>query len=425
MNVYFLIVGVFLLMFFRVPIFLSIGSGCLLYFMTNGVSIAVFVNRAALSLDSFPLIAIPLFMLTGRLMNHSGVTRRVFRFCSDIVGFIPGGLGHVNVAASLVFAGMSGSALADLGGLGQVEIRAMREAGYDAKFAVGVTLASSILGPIIPPSIAAIIYAINADVSITGLFLAGILPGLMMAFLQMVYVYVIAVRRGYPREALPRLGDLVRHFVVALPALFTPVLLIGGMTAGIFSPTEAAAVVVCYSLLLGVAFYRELGYRNLLRISVEVGQEVAILMIIVAMGMVFGWILTAEQVPQKMAEIIIEFGGKKELTLFFVVLFMLFLGCFMEVTVLLILLPPIFVPALANIGVDPLHLGIISIIAIGIGMYTPPFGIGIYAIQKITGMSFEEVVQAAIPWLIPLITGLFVITYWPGLVLVVPRAFGY
>ena len=425
MSIYILFACVLVLMILRVPIYLSIGLGCLAYFVTSGMPLAMLANRAALTLDSFPLIAIPLFMLSGRLMNLSGVTARVFRFCHTAVGFIPGGLGHVNVAASLVFAGMSGSALADIGGLGQIEIKAMRDAGYAPKFAAGVTMSSSILGPIIPPSIAAVIYAINAEVSIAGLFLAGILPGLVMAFLLMVFVFIVSLRRNYPRAPIPRPGQFVRHFIVALPALFTPVLLIGGMAAGIFSPTEAAAVAVCYSLLLGLLVYRELDYRRLFQIAVDVGRDVAVLMIIVAMGMVFGWILTAEQVPQQMAALTLNYGDNPNLVLFLIVLLILFLGCFMEATVLLLLLPPIFVPALGQLGVDPLHLGIIMIVAISIGMFTPPFGMGIYAIQKITEMPFGDVVGAATLWLVPLIAGLFTITYFPGVVLAIPRAFGF
>jgi tripartite ATP-independent transporter DctM subunit len=413
------------LMILRVPIFIAIGLGCLTYFVVHGTPLAMLANQAALSLDSFPLIAIPLFMLAGRLMNVSGVTTRIFRFCHSCVGFIPGGLGHVNVAASVVFAGMSGSALADLGGLGQVEIKAMRDAGYDREFAVGVTMASSILGPIIPPSIAAVIYAINAEVSITGLFLAGILPGLVIAFLQMVFVYIIALRRGFPREAPPRPAQFFRDLLAALPALVTPVLLIGGMTLGVFSPTEAAAMAVCYSLLLGLVVYRELTARDLIRIAIEVGREVAIIMVIVAMGMMFGWILTAEQVPQHMGEFILGLSDSKEVAILLVLVLILFLGCFMEVTVLLLLLPPIFVPSLSELGVDPIHLGIIMIIGIGIGMYTPPFGVGLFAMQKITGLSFAMVARAVLPWLLPLLTGLVVIAYWPWVVLVLPRTFGY
>lgn len=409
----------------RVPIYLSIGVACLAYFLQAQMSLAMLAQRAALVLDSFPLIAIPLFMLAGRIMNVGGITRRIYAFCHDLVGFIPGGLGHVNVLGSLVFAGMSGSALADLGGLGQIEIKAMRDAGYDRKFAAGVTLASSILGPIIPPSIPAVIYAINAEVSVTALFLAGIVPGFVMALLQMVFIYLVAARRGYPREPRPALAQLGHHLVGALPAMCAPVILIGGMTTGVFSATEAAVVAVVYSVVLGVVVYRELPVRDLLPVSLEVSREVAVLTIIIAIAMIFGWILTVEQVPQTMAALILDWATYPGLLLLVIVAFVLFLGCFMEGTVLLLLLPPIFVPALAKAGVDPIHFGIVMIIAIGIGLYTPPVGVALYAMQTFTGMSLQEVSQAAIPWLIPMIGALLIVMYWPAAVLVVPRAFGY
>ncbi len=425
MQVLLLFAVLLTLMALRVPIYLAMGGASLVYFVLGNMSLVMLAQRAALVLDSFPLVAIPLFMLAGRLMNVGGITRRIYAFCHDLVGCIPGGLGHVNVAGSLVFAGMSGSALADLGGLGQIEIKAMLDAGYDKKFTLGVTLASSILGPIIPPSIPAIIYAINAEVSVTALFLAGIGPGLLMAATQMLCVYVTAVRRGFPREPVPRASQLARSCLAALPALFAPVLLIGGMTTGAFTPTEAAIVAVCYALFLGLALYRELRVSDVMRVTVEVGREVASLTIIIAMALIFGWILTVEEVPQVMTGFILGFADHKALVLLASNLLVLFLGCFMEGTVLLLVLPPILVPTLVKMGVEPIHFGIVMIVAIGIGMYTPPVGVALYAVQHLTQSAFEEVVSAVIPWLVPLVAALFIITYVPWIALSVPRAFGF
>lgn len=413
------------LMAIRVPIYLAMGIASLVYFLQTGTSLEMLAQRSALVLDSFPLVAIPLFMLAGRLMNVGGVTQRIYAFCHDLVGFIPGGLGHVNVVGSLVFSGMSGSALADLGGLGQIEIKAMLEAGYSRRFTLGVTLASSILGPIIPPSIPAVIYAANTDVSVTALFLAGIVPGLLIAAMQMLFVWLIAVRRGFPREPRPRLRPLMRNGAAALPALLAPLLLVGGMTLGVFTPTEAATVAVGYSVLLGVVVYRELRASEAIRMTVEVGREVAGLTIIMAMGLVFGWILTVEQVPQAMAGLILQFPDNKAVVLLAINLLVLFLGCFMEAAVLLLVLPPILVPPLATIGVDPVHFGIVLIIAVGIGMYTPPIGVALYAVQRFTNTEFGEVVAAMVPWLLPLVIALFIVTYVPWLALSVPRAFGF
>jgi tripartite ATP-independent transporter DctM subunit len=324
-----------------------------------------------------------------------------------------------------VFAGMSGSALADLGALGQVEIKAMLDAGYDRRFTLGVTLASSILGPIIPPSIPAVIYAMNTDVSVTAMFLAGIGPGLLLAALQMVFVGIIATRRRFPREPWPGARQLARSGGAALPALLAPLLLVGGMTFGVFTPTEAATAAVVYSLLLGLVVYRELRPREALRLAVEVGRDVAGLTIIIAMGLVFGWILTVEQVPQMMATTIFGFSDEKALVLFVVDVLLLALGCFVEGPVLLLVMPPLLVPALVELGVDPVHFGVVFILAVGIGLYTPPIGMALYAVQRFTGCEFREVVAAALPWLLPLVAALLVVTFVPWLTLAVPRAFGY
>jgi len=409
----------------RVPIYLAMGTASLVYFVQHPGPLVVLAQRAALALDSFPLVAIPLFILAGRLMNSGGVTRRIYAFCHDLVGSVPGGLGHVNVAGSLVFAGMSGSALADLGGLGQIEIKAMLDAGYERRFTLGVTLASSILGPIIPPSIPAVIYAMNTDVSVTAMFLAGIGPGLVLAALQMTFVAIIATRRRFPREPWPGARQLARSGGAAMPALLAPLLLIGGMTLGVFTPTEAATAAVAYSLVLGLGVYRELRLAEALRIAVEVGREVASLTIIIAMGLVFGWVLTVEQVPQALASAILGFADQKVLVLLAVDLLLLFLGCFVEGPVLLLVMPPLLVPALVQMGVDPVHFGVVFILAVGIGLYTPPVGVALYAVQRFTGCEFGEVVSAALPWLLPLVAALFIVTLVPWLTLAVPRAFGF
>jgi tripartite ATP-independent transporter DctM subunit len=424
-NVLVLLSVLLALMALRVPVYLAMGVACLAYVVLADMSVVTLAQRAALALDSFPLVAIPLFMLAGRLMNVGGVAKRIYAFCHDVVGFVPGGLGHVNVLGSAMFSGMSGSAMADLGGLGQIEVKAMLDAGYDRRFTLGVTLASSILGPIIPPSIPAVVYASSAEVSVTALFLAGIGPGILVAGIQMLCVYLVAVRRGLPREPVPTARRVLRSGVGALPALLAPLLLLGGMTTGVFTATEAAMVAVCYALVLALAAYREVGARDVIEVTVEVGQEVARLTIIIAMGLILGWILTVERVPQLMAELILRFSEHPALVLLAVNLLVLALGCFLEGAVLLLVLPPILVPALSRIGVDPVHFGIIMIVGVGIGLFTPPVGVGLYAMQGFTKASFEEVVSAVLPWLLPLVVGLFLVTYLPWVTLALPRALGY
>lgn len=425
MNIYVICVIILVLLAIRVPVFLSIGAGCALYFVAGGYKTASLAARVFLSIDIYSLLAIPLFILAGSLMNKSGVTQRIFRFCQALVGFVPGGLGHVNVLASLIFAGMSGSALADLGGLGRIEVKAMREAGYPLPFTMGVTLASSSLGPIIPPSIAAIIYAINAQVSIAGLFVAAILPGLVMALLMLAFVTFYAIRYELPRTAPASMPVLLRYFLSALPAIATPVLLVGGMTFGLFSPTEAAAVAVVYSLILGLIVYRDLSLRDIWPILVECSREVSALMMVVGVGIVFGWILTVERVPQDIAAFMVSFSDEPTVMMILVVLLALLLGCFMEVTILLLLLPPIILPPLLAAGINPLHVGILLIIAISIGMFTPPFGIGLFAMQRIAGVPYAQVVRGFVPWLVPLLIGVLILILFPDTVLVIPKSLGY
>ena len=425
MNVYAICLLILALLLIRLPVFLAIGAGCALYFLTNNYNAATIAARLFYSIDVYSLLAIPLFVLAGNLMNKSGVTHRIFRFCLGLVAFIPGGLGHVNILGSLVFAGMSGSALADLGSLGRIELKAMRDAGYPLPFSMGVTLASSSLGPVIPPSIAAIVYAINAHVSIAGLFLASIVPGLVLALMMMLFVSYYAIRYKLPSHKVGSLRELAYYFASALPAILTPVLLIGGLSMGIFSPTEAAAAAVIYSLFLGLVVYRELPLGDIWPTIVDSSREVSALLLVVAVGIVFGWILTVEQVPQDIAAFLVGLTNDPRLLLLLVVLLALVLGCFMEVTVLLLLLPPIVLPPLVAAGVDPLHVGVVLIITISIGMFTPPFGIGLFAVQRIAGTTFAEVVKGFVPWLIPLLLSVLILVLVPDLVLVVPRAFGF
>jgi len=425
MNVYLICVLILALLAIRLPVFLAIGAGCALYFVTNSYSLPTIAARLFYAIDVYSLLAIPLFVLAGSLMNKSGVTMRIFRFCHSMVAFVPGGLGHVNVMGSLVFAGMSGSALADLGSLGRIELKAMRDAGYPLPFSIGVTLASSSLGPVIPPSIAAIVYAINAEVSIAGLFLASIVPGLLMGLLMMLFVSYYAIRYKLPSHPAESFRQFVRYFVSALPAVATPALLIGGMTMGVFSPTEAAAAAVLYSLFLGLVVYRELKPRDIWPTLTEAAREVSSLLLVVAVGVVFGWILTVEQVPQDIANFMVGVSDDPRILLLLVVVLALVLGCFMEVTVLLLLLPPIVLPPLMAVGVDPLQVGVVLIITISVGMFTPPFGVGLFAMQRISGASFAQVVKGFVPWLIPMLASVLLLILFPDLVLTLPRALGF
>jgi tripartite ATP-independent transporter DctM subunit len=415
----------FVLMFLGMPIVFVLGISSLAYILLSDLSLASLTHKLALSVASFPMLAIPLFMFAGKLMNRGGITDRIFGFANNLVGHIRGGLGHVNVVASIIFAGMSGSVLADVAGLGEIEMKAMGDAGYDKEFSMGITLGSSVIGPIFPPSVPMVLFGVIAEVSITGLFLGGFLPGLVIAACLMVFIYVICRRRNYPTSPLPPFPKLLKSFVYAFPPIFTPVIIVGGMTLGIFSPTEAAAVAVLYCILLGTVVYRELGFKDFRDLLVDTVLSTSKLMLVIATALLFGWILTLEEIPQRTASLLASISTNISIILFIINLTLLFLGAIIENAILLLILAPMLVPAMEQLGVDPIHFGVVMVFNIMIGQYTPPMGLSLYIMKDITGLPFEQVCKAAFPFLLPLVSALFLLTYIPQIVLFVPRFLGF
>ena len=408
------------------PVAFALGVTAMVYLVANDFPLTIAVQEAALSLSSFTMLAIPLFMLSGMLMNAGKITDRIFEFANMVVGRIPGGLGHVNVMASLIFAGMSGSVLADVAGLGSMEIKAMRDKGYDEDFAVGVTLGSSAIGPILPPSIPMVMFGVISEVSIAGLFLGGVLPGVLIALTLMIYVYWVGKRRGYYRSERFPWRTVLIAFIVALPPLLTPFIIVGGMTLGIFSPTEAATVAVFYALLLAVVVYRDLTWRALFDVFRQVVVATSKLLFIIAMALLFGWALTVGQMPQQLAMYLGDVFSSTWAFLLVVNIVLLILGAIIENAVLLLILAPMLVPiAEQNFGIDPIHFGVVMVFNIMIGQYTPPIGLSLFVIRDITGMSLGRISKAVAPFLIPLIASLFVMTYFPWVVLWLPRTLGF
>ncbi|MBW2306481.1 MAG: TRAP transporter large permease [Deltaproteobacteria bacterium] len=389
--------------------------------LTTDVPLKVVPQMMTAAVNSFPLMAIPFFMLAGALMNTAGITRRLFEFANCLVGHITGGLGHVNVAASMLFAGMSGSAVADAAGLGTVEIEAMTKQGYDVDFSAGITAASATIGPIIPPSIIFVIYGVLAEVSIGALFLAGFIPGILMGLALMVRIYIIARKRDYPVHPRATFREIFTSFKAAFLPLLTPVIIIGGIMAGIFTPTEAAVVAVFYAFILGAFVYRELSIKSLWRTIHTVAIQTAAIMMITATANVLGWVLTRSRIPQLVAENMLMVTTDPHLILLFLNLFLLLNGCFMEVIAALIILTPIIVPILKTVGIDPVHFGVVMTLNLMIGLLTPPMGMGLYAVQKVAGISFERIVRSAFPFLLPLIIVLVFVTYFPKLSLFLPN----
>lgn len=406
------------------PIAIAMCVPVLIYLLQSDLPLTVMTQRLTQSLNSFPLLAIPLFILAGRLLNAGGITDRIFRFAHNLVGAIPGGLGHVNVVGSMIFAGMSGTAIADLGGLGQVEVRAMKNAGYPMRFIAGVTAASSIVGPVIPPSVPLILFAISSDTSILALFAGGIVPGIVIGIVLMIAVYIYSRRVEMPTIPFAGWRELGLSFVAAIPPLFAPVLLIGGMMAGVFSPTEAAAVTVFYALFLAVVIYRDLRVSDLPAILLEMLPMIANLGFIIAASLLFSWVLVIEQVPQMIVNFLTGFSGDKWVLLTMVVLAFMVIGCFVEATIVFLVVAPVLLPTLKAVGVSDVHFGLITVVAMGIGLFTPPVGLGLYMLRDMCEISFEEAVKAVSPFLVALVVALALITYIPDIVLIVPRMLG-
>lgn len=415
----------FVFMFLGMPIVFVLGICCLFYILFSDLSLALLTHQLALTVAKFPMLAIPLFMFAGKLMNRGGITDRIFGFANELVGHIRGGLGHVNVVASIIFAGMSGSVLADVAGLGEIEMKAMEDAGYDKDFAIGITLGSSVIGPIFPPSVPMVMFGVIAEVSITGLFLGGFLPGLIIAACLMTFIYIICRKRNYPTSPKPTLKRLSKSLTYAIWPMLTPVIIVGGMTLGIFSPTEAAAVSVLYALFLGTVVYRELDLTAFKELLVETVISTSKLMFVIATALMFGWILTLEEIPQRLADFLVSISDQTWIILLVINITLLFLGAIIENAILLLILAPMLVPAMEQLGVDPLHFGVVMVFNIMIGQYTPPMGLSLYIMKDISGLPFERVCKAVFPFLLPLIVALFILTYVPGIILWVPRSLGF
>ncbi|MCC7271444.1 MAG: TRAP transporter large permease [Alphaproteobacteria bacterium] len=407
-----------------VPIFIALGGASLVFTHFIGeIPDFVVLHRMAGGVDSFPLLAVPFFILAGNLMNTAGITNRIYDFAVAAVGSLRGGLGHVNVVGSVIFAGMSGTAVADAGGLGTIEIKAMRDHGYRDDFAVGITAASSTIGPIIPPSLPMVIFGVMANVSIGQLFTAGIVPGLLMAACLMAYVTWYAHRHGIGRDQRFRLATLGRTFVRAVPALLTPALIIGGMSFGVFTPTEAAIAACAWAMLLGILLYRSLGWRQIYRITLDTIETTASVLIIVGAASLFGWVLTTTRVTEALAAGLLSLTTDPLLILLIVNLLLLFVGCFLETIAAISILVPILMPVILKVGIDPVQFGLIMVLNLMIGLLTPPVGMVLFVLSRVAGMSFDRTVMAVLPFLVPLVVVLGLITLFPSLTLWLPTMF--
>lgn len=422
MGTLILLVSLFGLLMLGMPIAFAVCISSLSFLMYNDtIPYTVVPQMLGNSLDSYNVIAIPFFILAAQIMNKSGVTEKMMGFASTLVGHLKGGLAHVNILTSMLFAGMSGSAVADSAGLGQILIPAMKKKGYGAGYSAAVTAASSTIGPIIPPSVPIVMYGILAETSIKKLFLAGAVPGVLMGFLMLVLSYFIAVKNKFPSEKKATPKVLLKSSFDAFPALMTPVIILGGMWGGIFSPTEAAAVAVAYAILLGI-LQRDLPLKVLWECIRESAMYSAVIMVIVASAGLFGWILSTEQIPVKFSEFILGITHNKYLVLFIINVFLLIFGCFMEILAIMVMTIPVFLPLLDLLGIDRVHFGIVMVLNLMIGLLSPPFGLSLYIAQDIAKIPYSEAVKSTIPYIILILGILFFVTYFPAFMMVLPNA---
>lgn len=396
-----------------VPIGISMILVSMGYFYWSGMGLAFALSRMVDGLNSFPMLAVPLFILAAAILNGAGITNLLFGFARGLVGHIRGGLGHVNVMASLFFSGMSGSALADAGGLGKMEIEAMRKAGYDDEFSGSVTAASSMIGPLVPPSITMVLYGVISNTSIGKLFLGGVVPGVMCALALMVMVYVIALRRDYPRDTWPGLPALARLFVRSFPALLTPAVIVGGIFSGWFSPTEAAAITVLYAILIDLIFYRELTWRRLWDAIYETTATSAGIATIIAGVSLLGYVLAREQAPQQIAAMFLNIADGPVSFLIAVNLMIFVLGMFIESLVILLIVVPILVPIALGFGIDPIHFGIIVVLNLMISILTPPMGMALFVVAQVGNIPYQKLARSILPWLIPPLVVLILVCAFP------------
>lgn len=463
-----LLIGSFLfLLILGTPVAVSMAVASLAYLVIYGVAPDIIAaQRMIAGVESFPLIAVPFFILAGNLMNIAGVTGRIYKFALSLVGWMKGGLAQVNIIGSVVFSGMSGTALADAAGIGTIEIKAMKDHGYPVEAAVGVTAASATLGPIFPPSLPFVIYGMMANASIGALFMAGIIPGVVMTILMMLTVYIFAKRKGWGSDTPFELKQLLAAslevvIVLAFPvaiylmilagmsvniavliglavlvaldwyfdfsavmALMTPVLLIGGMTMGWFTPTEAAVAAVLWSLFLGLVRYRTMTVRTLAKASFDTIETTASVLFIVTAASIFAWLLTVSQAAQLFADFMFSLTDNWWMFLIIVNILLLVVGAFLDTIAAISILVPILMPIAARYGIDPVHLGVIITLNLMIGLLTPPVGMVLFVLSRISKLSVEKTTLAILPWMIPLFLALGLITFIPAITMWLPSQLG-
>ena len=407
-----------------VPMSFSMLTGSVWFMLTSGMPQTLMIQRLIMAVgDSFSMLAIPFFMLAGTIMNAGGVATRIFDFCNTLVGHIPGGLGHVNVFCSVIFAGMSGSALADTGGIGAIELKAMKDQGFDEDFSAAITGASSCLGPIIPPSTGMVLYAMMAEESVGTLFIAGVLPGIIMAAAMCLIVYITAKRRNYPISPRVTWKERARAFWRAVPALLSPIILLSGILLGIFSATEASVVCCLYSLFLGIFIYKELSPKGLYNVFLDTLKSSGMVMALVTFSMLLATILNYNQIPQAVAAWAVTHITSKVGIILACMVLIIIAGMVIDVTPAMLILIPIMMPVIRQYGINPIAFGVASTLLFSQGLLTPPVGSILYVLADYTKMPVMRIAKNMIPYIITFMVLAFcfmmfpqICTFLPGLI---------
>lgn len=423
MSAILVFVGIIVLILFRVPVAFAILGPCLVYLAASPYSWAAAIQQVVVGIDSWPLLAVPLFILVGKVANEAGIADRLFESALAIIGRVQGSLAYVNVAVSLGFSWMSGAALADAAALGSIEVPAMRRNGYPAKFSVGITGASTIIGPIMPPSIPAIVYSAVGGVSIGALFAASVLPAFAIAFALLVSVFIWARRYPHLRGSKISGREKLKRIALALPALGAPVIILGGILGGYFTPTEAAAVAALYIVALGI-LSGKLSLLRVWRLLVSSGITSAAIMIIIAASSLLAWILVREQIPAEAARLLTGVIQTQLMFLLVINLLLIVVGAFMEAISAILVLVPILLPIAIEFGVDPLQFGVIVVLNLMIALLTPPVGGVLYVLSSVTGIGVVDVVKGVAPFYIPLYGVLALVTFVPEVTTFLPDRLG-
>ena len=425
-----LLIGFVVLLALGVPIGISLLAAGSAGFILSYGAISAWLDLISMplkltgSLQNFLLLSIPMFILAAKIMNGASITKRIFDFANVVVGWLPGGLGHANIVASLIFAGMSGTAVSDAAGLGQIEIEAMSSNGYDREFSAGVTAASSTIAPIFPPSVPMVMYATVSGASVGALFMGGVIPGVLMTISMMAIVYVVAKKRHYPKMPFPTLKTLATSFWKALIPMMTPVILLAGIWTGVFTTTEAAAVATLYALFVSFVVFREMTWARLWQILKEVSRDTANTAFVVAAAAFYGWVLARCGVTNAIANWLIGITDSPIVFMLIVNIALLVIGCFMEAIAAILVFGPVLMQAITALSIDPVYFGVIMVLNLMIGLLTPPFGVCLFITADVAKINFKSMLRGVLPFYIPLFATLILITVFPGLITWLPSFLG-